>query len=83
MDSSEDERGEGIEDREDADKEKNIKTDRAVFTMTCLDFVLDKINPLGFLHLDVEGWETYALCGSGVELCGIYDICFVACEVWD
>ena len=41
-----------------ADKEKNIKTARAFFTMTCLDFVLDEINPLGFLHLVVEGWDT-------------------------
>ena len=35
----------------------------AVFTMTCLHFVVDEIKPLGFLHLDVEGWEAYALCG--------------------
>ena len=69
-DSSEDEWGEGREDGEDADKEKKIKTDRAVFTMTCLDFVLDEINPLGFLHLDVEGWETYALREAGVALRG-------------
>ena len=50
--------GKGREDGEDADKEKKIKTDRAVFTMTCVDFVLDKIKPLGFLHLDVDEWYT-------------------------
>ena len=38
--------------------------------MTCLDFVLDEINPLGFLHLDVERWETYALREAGVALRG-------------
>ena len=52
-DFSEDEWGEGREDGEDADKEKNIKTARAVFTMTCLNFILDEIKPLGFLYLDV------------------------------
>ena len=49
-------------------KEKKIKTARAGFTMTGLDFVLDEINPLGLLNLDVEGWETYTLCGDGVAL---------------
>ena len=44
--------------RGNTDKEKNIKTDRAVFTMACLEFVLDKIKPLGFLLLNMEGWET-------------------------
>ena len=38
-------------------KDKKIKTNWAVFTMTCLEFVLDEINPLGFLHLDMEGWR--------------------------
>ena len=52
-------------------KEKNIKTDWAVFTMTCLNFVLDKINPLSFLHLDVERWEAYSLRGDGEALRGI------------
>ena len=80
-DSSEDELGGGREDGEDADKEKEIKTDWAVFTMTCLNFVLDEINPLGFLYLEVEGWETYTLRGAGVALCGVDDICFVVCEV--
>ena len=47
--------GEGREDVEDAEKEKKNKMALAVFTMTCLDFVLDEINPLGSLHLDVEG----------------------------
>ena len=50
--------------------------------MTCLDLVLDKINPLGFLHLDVEGWDTYALLGAGEALRGIDNTCFVVCEVW-
>ena len=52
-DSSEDKWGEGREDGEDADKENKIKTARSVFTMTCLDLVLDEIKPLGFLHLDL------------------------------
>ena len=47
----------------------------AVFTMTCLDSVLDKINPLRFLILDVEGWDTYVLRGAGVALCGVNDTC--------
>ena len=72
-DSSEDEWGEGIEDGEDADREKKITTSQSFVTMTCLKFVLDKINSLGFLHLNVEGWETYALRGSVVALCGIDD----------
>ena len=75
--------GGGREDGEDADKEKKIKTARAVFTMMCFKFVLDEINPLGFLHLDVEVWETYALSGSGGALRGIENTCFVVCEVWD
>ena len=41
LDFSEDEWGEGREYGEDVDKEKNIKTSRTVFTMTCLDFVLN------------------------------------------
>ena len=51
--------------------------------MTCLDFILDEIKPLRFLHLNVEGWETYSLRGTGVELCGVDNTCFVVCEVWD
>ena len=51
--------------------------------MACLDFVLDEINPLGFLHLDVEGWETYDLSESGVAFRGVDNTCFVVCEVWD
>ena len=74
--------GEGRKDGEDADKEK-IKTARTVFTMMCLDFVLDEINPLGFLHLDVEGWESYALRWAYVALRGVDDTCFSVCEVWD
>ena len=54
----------------------------AVFFMTCLNFVLDKIKPLGFLHLGVEGWEAYALRGAGEALRGVNDSCFVVCEVW-
>ena len=65
------------------DKEKKIKTDRSAFTMTCLNFVLYEINLLGFLHLDVEGWETYALHGSGVVLHGVDDTFFVVCGLWD
>ena len=65
------------------DKEKKINTTRAVFTMKCLKFVLEDIHILGFLHLDMEGWETYALRGARVELRGVDDTCFVVCEVWD
>ena len=31
----------------------------------------------------MEGWETYALRGAGVALCGVNNTCFVVCEVWD
>ena len=61
-------------------KEKKIKMAPAVFTMTCLDFVLDEIKPLGFLHLDVESRETYALRGAGVALRSVDETCFVFCE---
>ena len=64
------------------DKEKKIKMAPAVFTMTCLDFVLDKIKPLGFLHLDVEGWKAYVLCGAEEALRGVNNTCFFVCEVW-
>ena len=64
------------------DKEKKINTTRAVFTMKCLKFVLEDINILGFLHLDMEGWETYALRGDVVALRGIDDTCCVVCVVW-
>ena len=47
--------GEGREYGEDANKEKKINTAQAVFTMTCLYFVFNDINLLGFLLLDVEG----------------------------
>ena len=50
--------------------------------MTCLYFVLDKINLFGFLHLDVEGWEAYAMSGDGEALRGFNNTCFVVCEVW-
>ena len=50
---------------EDSEKEKKTKMALAVFTMTCLDFVLDEIKPLGSLHLDVVGWEACALRGAG------------------
>ena len=46
------------------EKDKKIKMAWAVFNMTCLNFVLDKIKPPGFLHLDVERWEAYALHGA-------------------
>ena len=36
-----------------------------------------------FLHLDVEGWDTYTLRGAVVALHGVDDTCFVVCEVWD
>ena len=78
----EDEWGEGREDGEDVGKEKNIKIAQAVFTMTCLDLVLDKIKPNWFLHLDVEGWNKYALYGDRVAPRGVEDTCFVICEVW-
>ena len=48
-----------------------------------LDFILDEIEPLGFLHLDVEGWEAYSLRRAGEALRGVIDTCFVICEVWD
>ena len=51
--------------------------------MTCLDFVLDEIKTLGFLHLDMEGWETYTLCRAEEALRGVNDTCFIVCEVWD
>ena len=51
--------------------------------MTCLDFVFDEIKTLEFLHLDVEGWEAYALRGAGEALHDVNDACFVVCEVWD
>ena len=52
-DFSQDKCGERREDGEDTDKYKNIKTARAVFTMTSLGFFLEEIKPLGFLHLDM------------------------------
>ena len=63
-DSSEDEWGEGREDGEDADKDKKIKTAWAVFTMTCLDFVLDEIKPL---HVEVQEPEGLYLVQDKVE----------------
>ena len=63
-DYSEEEFGKGREDGEDTEKENKIKMDPEFFTMTCLDFVLDEIKPLGFLHLNVEGWKAYALRGA-------------------
>ena len=80
---SEDEWWEGREYGGGAEENKKIKTDQAVFTMTCLNFVLDEINPLVFLHLDKEGWKAYALCGDREALHGVNDTCFVFCEVWD
>ena len=79
----EDKWGEIIEYGEDAEKEKNIKTARTVFTMTCLDFVLDEKIHLGLLQLEVEGWEAHAPCGDGEALRGANDTCFIVCEVWD
>ena len=73
-DSSEDEWWEGRKDGEDAEKENKIKMALEVFTMTCPNFVLDNINPLRILHLDVEGWEAYALHGAGEALRGVNNI---------
>ena len=42
---------------------------------------LGRDKALGLLHLDVEGWDTYALRGAGVALHGVDDTCFVVCEV--
>ena len=50
--------------------------------MTCLDFILDEINPR-FLHLDVEGWEAHVLRGDREALCGVDNTCFIVCEVWE
>ena len=47
--------------------------------MTCLNLVLDKMNPLCFLHLNVEEWETYALREDEMEFHSIDDTCFVVC----
>ena len=69
--------GEGREYGEDVDKDKKVKTDWAVFTMTCLDYIVDEINPLGFLYLNMEGWETYALRGSEVALRSVGENCSV------
>ena len=45
----------------------------AVFAMMCLNFVLDEINPLGFLYHDMEGWYAYAMFGAGEALYGVND----------
>ena len=55
----------------------------AVFTIICLDSVLDEMNPPGSLHLDVEGWEAYDLRGTGEALRGVNNTSFIVCEVWD
>ena len=56
---------------------------RVFFTMTCLNFILDEIKILRFLHLNVERWDAYALRGAIVALRGVDNACFVVCEVWD
>ena len=70
---------EGREESEDVEKEKKINMVPAVFTMTCLNFVLDEIKLLRFLYLDMKGWEAYALRGAEETLRGVNDICFDVC----
>ena len=56
------------ESEEDDDKENSSTVtkddDEQLFDVRRLDDFYDIIHPLGFLHLDVEGWEAAALKGA-------------------
>ena len=68
---------EGVE-REEADEEEDDYT-----KMIKLDSMASTILPLGFLHLDVEGWESRALIGAKGILTATNGVCHVLAEVWD
>jgi FkbM family methyltransferase len=51
--------------------------------MITLDSLRDLILPLGFLHVDVEGWEARALEGCKQVLSETTATCWVVAEVWE
>ncbi|KAL7482005.1 hypothetical protein ACHAW6_007682 [Cyclotella cf. meneghiniana] len=57
---------------DDCEKENSCASptasDEALFDVRRLDDFFDLIHPLGFLHLDVEGWEAAALNGASALL---------------
>ncbi len=63
---------------ESSDDEKDESS-----SMISLDSMMEEILPLGFLHLDVEGWEVEALRGADKILKETNNVCYVVCEVWD
>jgi hypothetical protein len=66
----------GSEDDESNDDDGNTP-------MISLDSIKEEILPLGFLHLDVEGWEARALNGAQEIISQINDTCFIVAEIWD
>jgi FkbM family methyltransferase len=68
---------------ESDDETDGINDDHTNIPMISLDSMKDDIMPLGFLHLDVEGWESQALLGASAILQQTLSNSYIICEVWD
>ena len=58
----------------------NVGGDDSI-SMICLDSLKDVFGEVGFLHLDVEGWEAATLAGSDYILS--HNKPFIVAEVWN
>lgn len=58
----------------------NVSNDNNI-SMICLDTLKDVFGEVGFLHLDVEGWEAATLTGSNHILS--HNKPFIVAEVWN
>jgi FkbM family methyltransferase len=54
-----------------------------ILDMITLNSIKDKIEPVGFMHIDVEGWESKVLEGSSNILNNINNKIFIIAECWD
>jgi len=73
----------GNESSSESDSSDDEDNNDKGIAMISLDSMKNEINPLGLLHLDVEGWEARALHGANEILSEIKDTCYIVCEVWD
>jgi PhzF family phenazine biosynthesis protein len=70
------------DDDDDSDDSDVSDDDETSYDMITLDSVEAQISPVGFLHVDVEGWEARVLEGSRSVLSNTKTDCSLIVECW-